>query len=240
MTEVEASRSPPFADWAARILRGDREAERALVEHTYAGVLRMLTQRLHQAAVAQDLTQDTFAIVLQRLRAEALDDPQALSAFIVATARNLAIAHHRQQWRRQTDADTEAVIAAIDPAPGVAAVLDRAQLATAVRTLLRELPNERDRELLQRYYLLEQSKSRICEELELSDLHFNRVIHRARERFRALLMRQAPRLGLVEAGPLLWFGFFLLGSAIVGSLVTVTGNEIVANQRVRASVVSPS
>ena len=231
MSATDASRVPPFAEWAARILRGDREAERALVQHTYAGVLRMLTQRLHQSALAQDLCQDTFAIVLQRLRTTALEDPQALSAFIVATARNLAIAHHRQQWRRQTDADTDAVIAAMDPAPGAAASLDRTQLAAAVRALLQELPNERDRELLQRFYLLEQNKDRICEELQLSDLHFNRVIHRARERFRALLLQQAPRLGLVETGPLLWLGFLLLGPAIVGPLVTVPGDDTPASGR---------
>jgi DNA-directed RNA polymerase specialized sigma24 family protein len=45
----------------------------------------------------------------------------------------------------------------------------------------------RDREILERFYLREESKEDICRSLSLSGLHFNRVIDRARGRFRALL-----------------------------------------------------
>ena len=38
-----------------------------------------------------------------------------------------------------------------------------------------------------RFYLHEESKEQVCRELELSDEHFNRVIFRARNRFRGLL-----------------------------------------------------
>jgi len=45
----------------------------------------------------------------------------------------------------------------------------------------------RDRDLLMRFYLHDEDKALICRELNLSEEHFNRVIFRARNRFRELL-----------------------------------------------------
>jgi hypothetical protein len=44
--------------------------------------------------------------------------------------------------------------------------------------------------LLKRFYLNDQAKEHICQELRLSEEHFNRVIFRARNRFRELLERR--------------------------------------------------
>jgi RNA polymerase sigma-70 factor (ECF subfamily) len=52
-----------------------------------------------------------------------------------------------------------------------------------------ELPSARDRQLLYRFYLGEEDKERICVDLKLTSLQFNRVLHRARERFRELYQR---------------------------------------------------
>jgi RNA polymerase sigma-70 factor, ECF subfamily len=54
-----------------------------------------------------------------------------------------------------------------------------------VRRLLQEM-SERDRQILYRFYIAEEDKDRICADLQLSSLHFNRVLHRARERYRDL------------------------------------------------------
>jgi hypothetical protein len=53
--------------------------------------------------------------------------------------------------------------------------------------MLEEMPATRDRELLVRFYLNDEEKDAICRELNLSQEHFNRVIFRARNRFRELL-----------------------------------------------------
>ncbi len=45
---------------------------------------------------------------------------------------------------------------------------------------------ERDRELLSRYYLGQESKERIQTDHGLTSLQFNRVLHRARKRFQEL------------------------------------------------------
>jgi RNA polymerase sigma-70 factor (ECF subfamily) len=48
--------------------------------------------------------------------------------------------------------------------------------------------SKRDRTLLMRFYIDEEEKEKICLELNLSSLHFNRVIFRARRRFKELLI----------------------------------------------------
>jgi RNA polymerase sigma-70 factor, ECF subfamily len=49
------------------------------------------------------------------------------------------------------------------------------------------MPVARDREILVRFYLDDEERETICRELGLSEEHFNRVIFRARNRFRELL-----------------------------------------------------
>jgi RNA polymerase sigma-70 factor (ECF subfamily) len=63
--------------------------------------------------------------------------------------------------------------------------------------VLAELPSERDRQVLFRFYLAEEDKDQICKDLGLSSLHFNRVVFRARERYRDLYLKKTPS----SAGP---------------------------------------
>ena len=53
--------------------------------------------------------------------------------------------------------------------------------------MLEEMPVARDREVLVRFYLNDEDREQICRELRLSEEHFNRVIFRARNRFRELI-----------------------------------------------------
>jgi RNA polymerase sigma-70 factor (ECF subfamily) len=65
----------------------------------------------------------------------------------------------------------------------------RKEKADLVRQVLKEMPNERDIQALYRFYIADHEKERICADLGLTSLHFNRVLHRARERFRDLYER---------------------------------------------------
>ena len=168
------------------------------------GVLYLLRRQLHDAALAEDLCNEAFRIVLERLARLPLEDPSRLAAYVAQTARNLAIAERRKSARRRTTTGEDEAIAdyadpaATDPAGELQA---RAQ-ARAIRRVLEEMPTDRDRQVLVRYYLRDEDKATLCRELGLSDEHFNRVLHRARERFRALLGRRyAERdlLGLLVA-----------------------------------------
>ena len=135
----------------------------------------------------QDLVQETLLIVIQRLRGEGIDDPQKLAAFAAQTARNLAIASLRKAERQKTDVDSEATDRNADPTQSVDRIASDLEAALAVRAMLRELPQARDRLMLKRFYLEDHDKDLICQELELSEAAFNQALSRARRRFRQIL-----------------------------------------------------
>jgi hypothetical protein len=61
------------------------------------------------------------------------------------------------------------------------------QLVLLVKQVMDELPMERDRKLLQSYFLEGKEKNQICTELDLSAEHFDRVLHRAKQRLQQQL-----------------------------------------------------
>ena len=73
-------------------------------------------------------------------------------------------------------------------APGLSSLdaVARREEARDIAQTLESLPTERDREVLRRFYLTVEDKDRICDDLGLTRLQFNRVLYRARERFREL------------------------------------------------------
>ncbi len=173
---------------AMRIGDGDTAAEQALVERYSRPLLFMLKRRCRDPELANDLHQDVFRIVIERLRSRGIKDPARLSGFIQSTGRNLLIGVIRRRQRRQTYADSDSVGLAADESQATQyADRDADETAQHLRVLLDELNSDRDRAILTRFYLLQEDKRSICDGLELSDLHFNRVLYRAKKRFRELL-----------------------------------------------------
>jgi RNA polymerase sigma-70 factor (ECF subfamily) len=83
--------------------------------------------------------------------------------------------------------DSEATDRNADPSLGVEAMVADVEAALAVRALLRELPQVRDRLMLKRFYLEDHDKEVICQELNLTEAAFNQALSRARRRFRQIL-----------------------------------------------------
>ena len=145
--------------------------------------------------------QETLLVVIQRLRGDGIDDPTRIAAFAAQTARNLAIASLRKTERQRTDVDTEATDRNADPAPSVVAISEDLEAALAVRALLRELPQPRDRLMLKRFYLEDHDKEIICREMQLSEAAFNQALSRARRRFRQILEERGfTRRDLLSSG----------------------------------------
>lgn len=183
-----------------RIEKGDPIAEARLVERYSRGLLYMLQRTTRNPFLAEDLHQETFRIVLERLRTRGLGQPEKLTGFIHRTARNLFIANYRKALRRQTQNDDSAIRKVVDPAPNqLGSFLDKEE-ADLVRQLISELKPDRDRQLLLRFYIAEEEKEQICRDLGLSSLHFNRVLFRARQRFKDLLERFEKRQNLEQVG----------------------------------------
>ena len=64
-----------------------------------------------------------------------------------------------------------------------------------MQEVLSELGQERDRDIIQKFYLFGLSKSQLCEQYEISPAHFDRVLYRAKERFKVIwLAKQSENL----------------------------------------------
>ncbi|HTG33947.1 MAG TPA: sigma-70 family RNA polymerase sigma factor [Thermoanaerobaculia bacterium] len=174
----------------ARVRSGDRRAEERVVELYGRGVAIILDRHTNGRPEAEDLFQDTFRVGLEKLRRGELREPAKLPGFLAQIARSLAIEHYRKITRRKTDADSDAVLEAVAPSEGPLGNLLARENAMLVRGVLQELANERDRQILLRFYIAEEDKDRISADYGLSSLQFNRVLHRARQRYKELMVER--------------------------------------------------
>jgi RNA polymerase sigma-70 factor (ECF subfamily) len=185
----------------AAALCGDRHAETRMLVALRPGVLAVLRfGAFHRWIDPEDLTQETLHIVVERVRARTIDDPRKVFAFAAATARNLALNAARKMLRQQTVVDSELVdelAQNLEMEQSDLSDSDDRHLAQAVAELLEELPTERDRQLLVRFYLDGTDKQQLCRDLGLSPKHFDRVLMRARSRLRTIIERRAPHLAFL-------------------------------------------
>jgi RNA polymerase sigma-70 factor, ECF subfamily len=183
---------------AADIYCGDRAAEARLYTRYRDGLRHIIRRRTGDPDLADDLVQDTFRIALEHLRRQQLEDPTRLAGYLRGIALNLLTAEQRKSSRRATVADTDRVDGIANDDRSQFDALSSAEVVAVVRNLLAELKVERDRDVLFRVYVLQEDKECICRALNLDALHFNRVLHRAKLRFRDLLVaaerRQKMRL----------------------------------------------
>jgi len=155
-----------------------------------AGLKAQLTRVTGNTDLASDLLQDAVVTALQKLRAGEISDPAHLDGYVYRVALN-----HLRNYRRKGKAHadhSEGVGDLIDATDSSRPVenLEADQWARLAKKLLQEVSPVRDRELLVRFYLHEESKEDLCRAFGLTELHFNRVIYRARDRFRELLQRR--------------------------------------------------
>lgn len=176
-----------------------------MVELYGRGVAIILDRHTNGRPEAEDLFQDTFRLALEKLRRGELREPAKLPGYLAQIARSLAIEHYRKTARRKTDADSDAVLAAVSPATGPLSDLMDRENAALVRRAIQDLGNDRDRQILLRFYIAEEDKDRIAADFGLTSLQFNRVLHRARQRYKELLQERLRAREAIAGAILLLF-----------------------------------
>lgn len=180
---------------ARRIAAGDTAAESELVARFARGLSYMLRRLVSDPALAEDVQQETLRVVIEKARAGKIARPESLGGFIRGTARNLVLAELRRRGRRTRRELGGVEVEAADPSPGALDRLERDEDRRRVRRLLAELSQPRDRDILFRFYLAEESKPSICAALGIEERQFNLVLFRARQRFRVLIEAAEPAIG---------------------------------------------
>lgn len=175
---------------ARHVLEPNPTTETNLIRRYAAVIRRMLLRKTGCGEVAEDLLQDTFGLVIEKIRAGKVRQPEKLSGYIYRIARNLFVAHVRREASRQKKVtvlgNTPSSYANIPPDQA----LERREEARLVHQVLSELKLERDRQILFRFYLLEERREEICSDLAIGAAQFNLVLHRARTRFKLLWQKQ--------------------------------------------------
>ena len=169
-----------------QIQKGDLASEARMVSRYKDGLFFML-RKSSNADIADEVSQETWAVVLQKVREGAINDPQKLAAYIVQIGRNQLIMYFRKNARNQGLDGQEASIEDQSIQSNAYASYESEELTASVRQVLEELDTDRDKELLIRFYLREEDKSKVCSDLGLSAEHFSRVLYRAKGRLRNIL-----------------------------------------------------
>jgi RNA polymerase sigma-70 factor, ECF subfamily len=183
------------ADLVGRIKAGERQAEVELVERYSRCVKIIISREVSDTAVADDLYQEIFWTVIEKVRQGSVREPEKLSGFVCGVARNHVMHYFRRAARREISIENEQAIHLPLAAPDQLKELLQKEKADLVWQVLKEMPNERDVQALIRFYIAEEDKEQICADLGLSSLHFNLVLHRARARYKELYERAMRRGG---------------------------------------------
>jgi RNA polymerase sigma-70 factor (ECF subfamily) len=175
------------ANLVTRVQNGDRAAETEMVERYSRGLRFLLRRKTRDTTLTEDFLQETWVIALVKIRDNGLDNPERLAGYLCGIANNLVLGEKRRVNRQQTAVNSEIVALIPDESSNPYRHASRAEVCNQVRDLLNDLKTERDREILKRFYVREEDKESICKRLDVSGVHFNRVLYRARQRLKSII-----------------------------------------------------
>jgi RNA polymerase sigma-70 factor (ECF subfamily) len=170
---------------------GSRDAETELVQRYSRGLRYLILRKTGDDELADDLLQETLIIAIRKLREQTLENPQRLAGYLRGIAIRVVMNARRRQSREAYPADAGVLESIPDQGKRQFEQVSTQETNAAVHELLDSMTVKRDRELLLRYYVYEEEKPEICRALGLDSLHFNRVLYRAKNRFRKILEHSA-------------------------------------------------
>jgi RNA polymerase sigma-70 factor (ECF subfamily) len=188
----------PGPDWKAvveQIRAGDSLGEEALYRNFASGARLFLQRRLGTQDV-EDLVHDLFVIVVETIRRGDLREPERLMGFVrTVLHRQMRLGISRMVHKRETSIDLDSMpdLTAAEPTPEQLAAAN--QKAAVMKHVLRKM-SARDREVLTRFYLHDESPVQIRSEMGLTETQFNLLKSRAKARLTELVQRRLARSSL--------------------------------------------
>jgi RNA polymerase sigma-70 factor, ECF subfamily len=172
-------------DWALLVSQVKAGEDRGL-EHLYQlfsrGVRYYLCRQLGPEEL-EDRIHDTFLIVVNAIKKGDLREPERLMGFVRTIVRRQVATYIDQVVhirREQTDLECGAAVVDRKGDPEQQAM---ARQKTELMKSVLEGLSERDRDILVRFYLVEQSQEQICEEMQLTETQFRLLKSRAKAKF---------------------------------------------------------
>jgi RNA polymerase sigma factor (sigma-70 family) len=183
---------PSAREWRTlveRVRKGDPSGMEQLYSIFERGI-RFYFFRQLGAQELDDKMHDTFLIVVQAIQNGELREPERLLGFVRTVVRRQVAAHiNNMVQHRREHAPIEPGTAVRDRARTPEETLIGREKTELMLKVLRGL-GARDREVLTRFYLHEQSQEQICREMNLTGTQFRLMKSRAKARFGELGRRR--------------------------------------------------
>ena len=186
------SAQPCWAELVEKIRRNESGGLEELYRVFSKGVRFYLCRQLGPQDL-DDRVHDTFLIVAQAIQRGELREPDRLMGYVRTIVRRQVAAQIEENVinrGRQFDLDWGLAVHDGGSNPEQAAIRQENQ-QIAVKVLTNIVP--RDREILIRFYLSEQSADQICSEMGLTDMQFRLLKSRAKARFGQLGKRKVTK-----------------------------------------------
>jgi len=167
-----------------RLRDGDPPTEHHFVAY-FEQLLRIkLRARTLTSDKVEDLRQETFIRVIAAVRREGgVRQPERFGAFVNSICNNVLLEYYRSSSKNQPMEDSHLEIP--DKLLDLEGMMVSKQVAERVRQILEGMP-ERDRALLRAIFLEEKDKDAICKEFGVDRDYLRVLLHRAKDRFKAL------------------------------------------------------
>lgn len=174
-----------YAGWAQLVerIRFSQTDGMAELYHLFSKGVRFYLCRQLGIQELDDKVHDIFVVVVQAIRRGELREPERLMGFVRTVVRRQVAAHIDkavQARREQMDLDASSRVPDPNGNPEEVAIFN--QKEELVRRILGEL-SSRDREILTRFYLREESQEEICAVMILTETQFRLLKSRAKSRF---------------------------------------------------------
>lgn len=189
-----------WGELVERIQAGDPRGMEELYRLFSRGVRFYLCRQLGPQEL-DDKVHDTFVIVVQAIQRGDLREPDRLMGFVRTVVRRQIAAHIDSAVHNRRDfEDLETGAAVCDSRATPEERVISGQEMEIMEAVLRGV-SDRDREILTRFYLMEQSQEQICEQMNLTETQFRLLKSRAKARFgelgrRRLKHRILPKISL--------------------------------------------
>jgi len=177
------------SELVARIQAGESGAEHELVNRYRRGIFAILMSRCSDQNLCDDVSQEIWLVIIQKIRDGKLRDSRRLSGFITQIARNqLTMVLRRFKTDILITAESEIEIEG--KASNPTNQLQDKQLGEDILKFLSAMPRRRDSELILRFYYYGDTKQELCNRFDLSSASFDSVLARARNRFKKLWLQK--------------------------------------------------
>lgn len=172
-------------EWSILVeqIKAGQDAGMAQLYKVFSRGIRYYLYRQLNAQDVEDKVHDTFLIVVRAIQRGDLREPERLLGFVRTVVRRQVAAYIEEAVHTRRDgtpAEIGLAIADQKKDPEQAAIIR--QKAELMKSSLSAL-SPRDRDILVRFYLQEQSQEQICREMSLTETQFRLCKSRAKAKF---------------------------------------------------------